>query len=125
LFDFDPDTVTNQPVYSLSPDGNAVDSPYEWLDDPYVHYDRHDAFAMYLMWEHTWTPASPRRSIPVPLKVVNWYWGFTADRVADNDDGNDWDVTAEPTSTNPPAVDTTDYPEWDGRVKDVPWIEDL
>ena len=66
---------------------------------------------MYLMY----TPLGDD-TIPVPLVVVvvDWHWQFAATLRADGS----WilDETRASHSTNPPATETYDFPEWEGNI---------
>lgn len=107
---------TSFPYSALLAPNVAVDSPFEALKFGYVHYNGHDTFTMYSMWQ-----SNKAGAIMVPLKSVDWWWSFDVTR-----NGVLWDwtpgVTTPLHSTVHTVVDTTDHPEWNDNMMNTQWV---
>jgi hypothetical protein len=97
-------------IASDSPHRDVFFIPLIFFNDAAQLYQGRDDFDMYLMWQ-----SNKAGSIPVPLKKVTWFWGFSAS----SDNGLDWQLNSLSNSNNPPATETTDQPTWNGTAQDV------
>ena len=100
--------------YPIQSTAQAQDSPYEPLHAVARSISRDDDFSMYLMWQ---SPLAG--SIRVPLRRVDWSWGFAASST----DGTTWSLDSGYVSPNPTVQDTTDYPIWSDVLTNITWTD--
>jgi hypothetical protein len=73
-----------------------------------------DSFHLYLMYK----PAGDD-SIWVTLRLLDWYWNFSAHLV-----GSNWVVDSSSYPTQPLVVNSIELPQWLGFVTSIGWVNE-
>jgi alpha-tubulin suppressor-like RCC1 family protein len=115
-------TESGMPPYGDAPipyqtffDGNPVDAPGMRLPlgPGYLQGFAGNNFGMWMMFQ-------PSNGIPVPLRIVNWFWSGTAT----NGSGG-WTLLTGTNSVNPSDSDTETFPTWNSNIRNHQWIPPL
>jgi hypothetical protein len=111
---------------------NTPNNVYNVLDrvDPYPNYPENSPTAVdspgQLGFQYSslaltrdfnasmWLMFTPDGGHRVPLSKVNWHWSGTATR-----SGTIWTLAPSDNNTNPPGVDTEDYPAWTNNITNI------
>jgi len=92
-----------------------VDSPAAGLSINGIYVSRSDSIGLWFMFK----PLAPGASQYVPLSIIDWSWSATASRTNTN---ANWNIDTSTHNVNPPGINTTNFPIWNGNVNELRWV---